>query len=126
MTFVRALLVSLLLVPIGAACVVVPYNIRTSTRPSLASAAREHLVVGVTTMEDVLLRFGEPEEQLDGAAPVFRYRWGRSSGVGVTAFTWNREVTGGAAKAVGYALRIDFGPDARVRSYQVEETVSRP
>ena len=99
-----------------AACAIIPYSVRTSVRPSLVAKAHG-LVVGMTTMEDVLLEFGEPEEYIDGASPVFRYRWARERGVVVGVGPAASEVY----RETSYALRIEFDNDLKVHRFEVEE-----
>lgn len=43
-------------------------------------AAKNFLKVGATTREEVLLRYGEPEEIIDGGR-VFVYAWTRDTGI---------------------------------------------
>ena len=100
-----------------AACIIIPYSVQTSVRASLVTKAQA-LVVGISTMEEVLLEFGEPEEYIDGASPVFRYEWARKRGVAVGGLGSLGE---DVYRETNYALRIEFDNDLKVRRYEVEE-----
>src|SRR2546423_12654849 len=91
---------------------------KTSPRYRVDAQALESIVVGSTTMEDVLLRFGEPQAHFD-APTVFLYRWMRIKGC---AFL----IAGPAALAeasIEYTLHIAFDENDKVARYNVSKVV---
>jgi len=66
--------------------------------------------VGVATREDVLLRLGEPDEVLEGGK-VLIYRWTEARGF----FALTAYGSGVLIPFPGHrAVRLEFGPDARL------------
>jgi hypothetical protein len=80
------------------------------------------LQVGVATREDVLLRLGEPDEVLAGGK-VLVYRWTETRGF-LAAGGY------GGAVAIPFpghrALRLEFGPDARLVTLTFERGARQP
>ena len=75
--------------------------------PQYASSLR----AGASTREDVLLHLGEPDEVLEGGR-VLIYRWTETRGFFAVAGSYGGSVV---APFPGHrALRLEFGPDARL------------
>lgn len=95
---------------------------KNSPRYRVDAQALESIVVGSTTMEEVLLRFGEPQEHFD-APTVFLYRWIRLKGfafllVGVSGAAGAEE-----ENTVEYTLHIAFDENDTVARYNVSKVV---
>lgn len=106
------LFLGVLVLSLQAGCLIWPFPTgdllagRGRITPQYASS----LQVGVATREEVLLRLGEPDEVLEGGK-VLVYRWTETRGF-LAAGGY------GGAVAVPFpghrALRLAFGPDARL------------
>jgi len=105
-------LLGLLALSLQTGCLIWPFP----TGDMLAGRGRitpqyvSSLQVGVATREDVLLHLGEPDEVLDGGK-VLVYRWTEARGFFAVGGY-------GGAVAIPFpghrALRLEFGPDARL------------
>ena len=111
-----------------AGCVVVPIPRNdpdvNSSRAKIEKQTVESLRVGTTTLQDVLLMLGEPEEHYESPTVLF-YRWRRIKGLflflccggpyGFGAF--DRE------DRVDYTLRLTFDDDGKLRESNVSEVI---
>ncbi|ALP66021.1 MULTISPECIES: hypothetical protein [Paraburkholderia] len=71
----RLILISLITVPLCAGCIIFPVDYYyVGSRKNISEQTQAKLVVGVTTMEDVLLVLGEPEQSFP-KLNVLVYKW---------------------------------------------------
>ena len=96
----------------------------SSSRTDIDDQTLKTIIIGSTTMEDVLLRLGEPQERYD-APTVFLYRWVWERGfilVGVGGYG----VGGmGAKETAEYTLHILFDEKNKVARYKISSVVLR-
>ena len=95
-----------------------------SPRSRIEARDLQSIVVGSTTKEDMLLRFGEPQERFD-APTVFLYRWVREKGF--VFFAVGTTGAGGTSRdqIVEYTLHVLFDERDRVSRYHVSTVVLR-
>ena len=91
---------------------------KSSSRYRIDTQSVESIVVGSTTMEDVLLRFGEPQEQFEGPT-VFLYRWMRIRGFAFFVLWAGNAVE----ESVEYTLHIVFDENDKVTRHNVSKVV---
>src|SRR5574341_498901 len=89
-----------------------------SPRDAINDRTLKSIIVGSTTIEDVLLRLGEPQEHYD-APTVFLYRWVWVSGLSmITQWGLSRLEE---KRTVEYTLHIAFDENNKVSRYKVSE-----
>ncbi|WP_243287267.1 MULTISPECIES: hypothetical protein [Geothrix] len=121
----RGLLLGFLALSLQTGCLIWPFPTgdllagRGRITPQYVSSLR----VGASTREDVLLHLGEPDEVVDGGK-ILVYRWTEARGFIAVAGSYGGGVV---APFPGHrALRLEFGPDARLVRLAFERGTPRP
>ena len=94
----------------------------SSSRAEIDDQTLKSLIIGSTTIEDVLLRLGEPQEHYD-APTVFLYRWVWARNFllfGAGGYTMGGTATGDTTE---YTLHILFDERNRVTRYKVSSVI---
>jgi len=115
----------LVAVLVCAGCVVVGPILHDEPDPSSARSRIDHetrdsILVGSTTLEDVLKRFGEPEEHFD-APTVLLYRWTRLQGIYALTLMLNQASEFESESLVEYTLHIAFDENDKVSRYKISK-----
>jgi hypothetical protein len=96
----------------------------SSSRTDIDDQTLKSIIVGSTTIEDVLLRLGEPQDHHD-APTVFLYRWVWVRGF-ILVGAGGYGVGGGAAEeTTEYTLHILFDEKNKVARYKISSVVLR-
>lgn len=122
----RSHLVLVSLLVLCAGCIVVPVlrdaPHADSRRSKIEKRALESIMVGSTTIEEVLLRFGEPDEHFD-APTVFLYRWLRRKYTFLFVLGPYVAGAGDTVETVEYTLHIAFDENNKVSRHKVSEVI---
>ena len=92
-----------------------------SSRTDVDDKTLESIIVGSTTIEDILLRLGEPEEHYD-APTVFLYRWVRVKGFFFFGVAPSRAGGVASESTTEYTLHIAFDENDKVSRYKLSKT----
>ena len=115
---------SLFLVPVlflCAGCVFYHSGLgANSPRDAIDDRTLKSIIVGSTTIEDVLLRLGEPQEHYE-APTVFLYRWVWVGGFFYFGAGAMSAGYGGSESITEYTLHISFDENNKVIRYKVSK-----
>ena len=96
----------------------------SSSRTDIDDQTLKTIIIGSTTIEDILLRFGEPQEHYD-APTVFLYRWVWVRNfilVGAGGYGVGGAATGDTTE---YTLHLLFDEKNKVTRYKISSVVLR-
>lgn len=88
----------------------------SSSRTEIDDQTLKSIIIGSTTIEDILLRFGEPQEHYD-VPTVFLYRW-----IWLRGFIFAGVV---AEETTEYTLHIIFDEKNKVTRYKISSVLLR-